>query len=212
MKKILLLLVGLFLCTHLFSQSAQYVGAMKAHFLKLKEAKTPESFQSIANGFERIAAAEKSEWLPKYYAAFCYVMQAMTIADKDKVDAIIDQSEKLLEEASILSVNDEIMCIQALCKSARIGVDPMTRGMKYGMESAKILGQAKALNPNNPRVYYLEGQSKFYTPEAYGGGKKAAKELFEKAVATYAVFKPANELMPTWGDEQTMQMLEECSK
>ncbi len=212
MKKILLLLLTISFFSNLFSQSAQYVGAMKSHFLKMKDAKSPESYQAIANGFERIAGAEKGEWLPKYYAAFCYVMQAMAMADKDKVDAIIDQSEKLLEDASVISVNDEIMCVQSLCKSARIGVDPMTRGMKYSMESAKLLGQAKALNPNNPRVYYLEGQSKFYTPEAYGGGKKAAKELFEKALATYAVFTPANELMPTWGDEQVVKMLEECNK
>ena len=185
---------------------------MKGYLLKLQDAKTPESFQTAANGFERIAGAEPKEWLPKYYAAFCYVMQAMTVQDKDKVDGIVDQAEKLLDDATAINKNDEILCVQSLCQSARIGVNPMTRGMKYGQQSAKLLAQAKEINPNNPRTYYLEAQSKYYTPEAFGGGKKIAKELFEKAVIAYASFKPANDLMPDWGKEQTIQMLEKCKE
>lgn len=212
MKKLFSLLVAICLVTAVFAQSAQFTDAMKGHLLKLKEAKTPESFQSIANGFERIAGAEPKEWLPKYYASFCYVMQALTTPEKDKVDAIADRAEKLLVEASAINSNDEIMCLQSLCKTSRIGVDPMARGMKFGMEAAKFLADAKAANPKNPRIYYLEAQSKFYTPEAFGGGKKVAKPLFEKAVEMFATFTPLNELMPTWGVEQTIAMLEECNK
>jgi hypothetical protein len=36
--------------------------------------------------------------------------------------------------------------------------------------------------------------------------------LFEKAVETYAAFKPSNELMPVWGAEQAKEMLEACNK
>lgn len=212
MKKFYTLMVALFSVISVFAQSAQYESAMKSYLLKLQDAKTPEAFQATANGFERIAGAEQKEWLPKYYAAFCYVMQAMTVQDKDKVDGIVDQAEKLLDDATTINKNDEILCVQSLCQSARIGVNPMTRGMKYGQQSAKLLAQAKEINPNNPRIYYLEAQSKYYTPEAFGGGKKIAKELFEKAVITYASFKPANDLMPDWGKEQTIQMLEKCKE
>lgn len=140
-------------------------------------------------------------------------MQAMQTKDKDKIDGIVDQADKLLDEATTLSPkNDEILCLQSLCKSARIGVNPMTRGMKYGPQAGELLSKAKEINPNNPRIYYLEGQSKYFTPAAFGGGKDKAKVLFEKAVATYATFKPANELMPTWGEDQAKEWLEECKK
>lgn len=212
MKSFITTLFSLFLCTVVFAQSEQYSNAMKAYLLKLKDAKTPESFQAAANGFERIAGSEQKEWLPKYYAAFCFIMQAMNTADKDKVDGILDQADKLVVDALMIINNDEILCLQSLSASARIGVNPMTRGMKYGQISAGFLAKAKELNPDNPRIYYLEATAKYYTPKAFGGGKDKAKELFEKAVVAYSKFKPANELMPDWGAEQTMQLLEECRK
>jgi hypothetical protein len=94
--------------------------------------------------------------------------------------------------------------------SARIGVDPMSRGMKFGMEASKLLTQAKEKNPANPRIYLLMGQNKFYTPEAFGGGKKAAAEYFTLAVEKFAAFKPVDELSPTWGLESAQKMLEQC--
>ena len=58
---------------------------------------------------------------------------------------------------------------------------------------------AKKLNPENPRVYLLEGQDKFYTPEQYGGSKSEAKQLFEQATKKYDSFKPASDIDPNWG-------------
>ena len=82
--------------------------------------------------------------------------------------------------------------------------------MKFGGESAKYLAQAKAMNPNNPRIYFLQGQSAFYTPEQFGGGKKVALGLFQTSVDKFGSFKPKSELMPTWGKEAAVKMLEEC--
>ena len=45
----------------------------------------------------------------------------------------------------------------------------------------------------------LEAENKFYTPEAFGGGKDAAKEYFDKANALNEKFKPETELSPNWG-------------
>jgi len=212
MKKIIFALAMMLLSSSGWAASEQYTNAMKGLLQKMGDAKSPEAYQAAANGFERIANNEKSEWLPAYYASFCYIMQAMSIQDKDKVDGIVDHAETLLETASTIQSNDEILCLQSLCKSARINVNPMARGMKYGPQAAELIAKAKTMNPNNPRVYYLEGQSKFYTPEAFGGGKDKAKVLFEKAVETYAAFKPSNELMPVWGAEQAKEMLEACYK
>ena len=212
MKKVFLTGFSLLIAAMTFAQSEQYTNAMKAYLLKMKDARSAESWQEAANGFERIAGNETKEWLPKYYAGFCFVMQAMTISDKDKVDGILDQADKLIADASALNNNDEVLCLQSLAASARIGVDPRTRGMKYGQMSAGFLAKAKELNSDNPRIYYLEGTSKFYTPKAFGGGKDKAQEIFEKAVVAYAKFKPANELMPDWGGHQTVEMLEECKK
>jgi hypothetical protein len=213
MKKIFFALSLLLIGSATFAQNPQYENTMKGFIMKTGSATSPEAFQVVANGFERIAATEKAEWLPHYYAAYNYAMQAMMTTDKAKVDGIVDQAEAHLTTASELAPNnDEILCLNALCKSARIGVDPMSRGMKMGMESAKYLEQAKKINEANPRIYFLQAQSVFYTPEAFGGGKAKAKPMFEKAVMTYGTFKPSSELMPNWGAAQAKTMLEECSK
>lgn len=195
------------------AQNAQYEGAMKGLMTKMNGAAVPEAYQAIANGFERVANAETKEWLPRYYAAFNFILQASMTADKSKVDGILDIADKHIADADGLAPNnDEIKCLSAWAKSSRINVDPMTRGMKYGMESAKLLEEAQKINASNPRIYFMQGQSAFYTPEAFGGGKAKAKALFAKSVELFGTFKPSNELMPNWGSEQATKMLEECSK
>lgn len=212
MKKIIVALFALFSPVLLMAQNPQYENAMKGFLMKMSAAKSPEAYQAVANAFERMANTETKEWLPRYYAAFNYIMQAYTTPEKDKADAILDQADKHLEQAAALTQSEELLCLSAWCKSARINVDPMSRGAKYGREAALLLEQAKKVNPNNPRIYFLQGQSAFYTPEAFGGGKNKAKELFQKAIELYGTFQVQNEFMPNWGAEQAKDMLARCGQ
>lgn len=193
-----------------FAQSAQYQTAMSKQIAQLDDPanRAPEKMQEIANTFERIAAAEKTQWLPYYYAAYCYVMNALSEKDKSKVDAIDDKAQAAIEKAESLSPkNDEIYCVKSLVATARIGVDPMTRGMQYGAEAATLLSEAGQINKDNPRVDLLQGQSLYYTPEQFGGSKEKAKEKFELALKKFATFKPASEIAPNWGEAYTKQLL-----
>lgn len=211
MKKIL------FTCTLFLSgfvataQNTQYESTMKGLMAKMNGANVAEAYQAIANGFERVGNAESKEWLPKYYAAFNFIMQSYLTQDKSKVDGILDLADKQISAATSITDNDELKCLNSWAQSARIAVDPMSRGMKYGMESAKLLEEAKKINPSNPRIYFLQAQSAFYTPEAFGGGKAKAKVLFEKAIEMYSKFNPSSELMPNWGAEEAKKMLEACN-
>ena len=88
-------------------------------------------------------------------------------------------------------------------------VDPQSRWMTFGAQAGEALQKAMALNPNNPRVYYLQGMSLFGTPEQFGGGKAAAKPLFEKAVALGKA-EQEKPLYPHWSLEQSEAMLKLC--
>ena len=202
------LLFSLFSLT--YAQSAQYESAMSKQVALLDDPANhnPAKLQEIGNTFERIAAAEKTQWLPYYYAAYCYVMNALAEQDKSKVDPIADKAQANAEKAEALSPkNDEIYCVRSLIATSRIGVDPMTRGMKYGMESANLLSEAGQINKDNPRVDLLQGQSLYYTPEQYGGSKEKAKEKFEIALKKFSAFKPASSIAPHWGEAYTKQLL-----
>jgi hypothetical protein len=82
--------------------------------------------------------------------------------------------------------------------------------MQYAPKINGALATAKQIDPNNPRVYLMEGQVIFGTPAAFGGGKDKAKPLFEKAVQLYQAEKPASTLQPRWGKSSAESMLALC--
>ncbi|HYE56569.1 MAG TPA: hypothetical protein VD996_17090 [Chitinophagaceae bacterium] len=212
MKKIFTIAAGLLMSTALLAQSDKYTTAMKKNIADLEGAMQKGILPDLANSFERIADAEKTQWLPYYYAAYCTVMNAYMEQDKSKTDGIADKAESLIKKAEELAggENSETCVIKSMIASAHMMVDPQNRWMQYGPVSSMNITKAKSLDPTNPRPVYLEGQEKFYTPEQFGGGKALAKELFTKALEMFDKFKPATELHPSWGASSTRYFLEQC--
>lgn len=213
MKKLLLLMIIACIAAGANAQNKKYISMMEKNLSMLDTAKTISGYQQVANSFERIASAEKKEWLPGYYIAFCNLMMAGIETKGDMVDAYCDKADMYLERADSVSPdNSEIYTLKALSNSMRIKVNPMARGAKYGMESGMNTAKAKELDPGNPRPYFLDAQGKYYTPPAFGGGKDKALPLFEEAVKKFESFKPASSIHPKWGQERAKQMLEDCKK
>jgi hypothetical protein len=123
-------------------------------------------------------------------------------------DPLADNAEKLLNKAEEMSKdNAEIFCIRKMVHSLRMMGNPMNRYMTEGAKATEALEKAKALNPNVPRIYILEGQDKFYTPEQFGGSKAEAKLLFEKANEIFMTSKPGSSIEPQWGRSQVVYFL-----
>ncbi len=163
----------------------------------------------IAKKFDR-------EWVAHYYLAYSKAVLSYNEKEAAKKDAYLDEAEKELEDAkSILGKhNDETHVLAAMIANARMGVDPMNRWQKYGSIFSENLKEAKEINENNPRMYYLQGVSKFFTPKQFGGGKKAALPYLEKADALFAIEAKANKdiTQPHWGKEANDHFLSECKK
>lgn len=204
--------VTLLLSTLVFAQSEKFTTAMKKNLAALDSSfKSPPNLLIVANNFERIASAEKSQWLPYYYAAFCQVNYGFIQQDKSKTDGYADKAAELIAKADSLSPNNsEISCIKSMIASCHMMVDPMQRWQQYGEESSTNLEAAISRDPNNPRPYYLKGQGLRYTPEQFGGGCKTAKPELQTAMDKYAAFKPSSELAPDWGRQRTEMLLNEC--
>ncbi len=197
-----------------FAQGDKYAGAMKKNILLLDSAMQKGNAKELANNFERIADAEKTLWLPYYYAAYANIISSYSEKDKTKVDPIADKAEELLAKAEAIvgKENSEFAVIKSMIASTHMMVDPQTRWMQYGQASSENIEKAKKLDPTNPRPVYLEAQAKFYTPEAFGGGKSVAKPLFEKALAMFDTFKPETELHPSWGKSAAEYFLSMANK
>ena len=102
--------------------------------------------------------------------------------------------------------------LAAMIANARMVVDPMQRWQKYGKLFSDNLASAKEVNPDNPRMYYLQGTSKFFTPKAFGGGKKSAMPYFEKADGLFAKQTSKDIPKPYWGKDKNSYFLAECKK
>jgi hypothetical protein len=121
----------------------------------------------------------------------------------------IQQRSTALRQAAALDNNSEIYALRNMSATQQMMVDPQTRWQTYGVEAAKALDEGLKLNPDNPRLYYLRGESIFNTPVAFGGGKDKAKPVFEKALALFKTDKP-KPLYPNWGLERTEEQLAKC--
>ena len=200
MKKLSLVALAISLASASFAQSDKYVSAMKGNIAQIDSA-SMEKGTELANNFERIGDAEKTQWLPYYYAAYCTIIQGMVEQDASKKDAIADKAKGFIDKAEAIlgKENSETDVIKAMIATVYMTVDPQSRYMTYGPQIKELTEKSKSLDSTNPRPLLLQAENTFYTPEAYGGGKDVAKPLFDKASALNEAFKPETEISPNWG-------------
>ena len=209
MKTRLMILTITFLSVCAWGQDERYTAAMKSAIETLDRATEPAGFTECAGRFERIATAEKSRWLPYYYA--CYSLVVMSYDEKDggKRDLILDRAQELLDRAMELQPKEsELHVLQAFLYPSRIMVDPMGRGMTYMEKMFASLETAKKLDPENPRIYFLEGVNKLNLPPSMGGGADVARPVLEEALRKFEAFSSNDPLWPSWGEDATHSELE----
>ena len=129
MKKTFVLIIASLAMTVSFAQSEKFVKAMESRMALLDSNTTPDNWKEAANAFERIAEAEKTQWLPYYYAAYCQVMGGTyslpmdgSFGDNSAItDPVADKAEQLLNKAESLGqASSETWCIRKMIASLRM--------------------------------------------------------------------------------------------
>lgn len=214
MKRFILLSLLIALTTiAVFGQNADYTKTMEEVVSKIQTSKWDDDLTPLANQLERIASVETKEWLPGYWAAYCYMSKSYQEPVKEKKDMYLEKAEKLLTAAQALNpVSDELEVMWANVANARMVVDPQNRWQMYGMLVQKHLAAAETINPGNPRSKLLEAEGVFFKPESFGGGKKLALPLIKETLERYEKFKPSSSIMPDWGKPVAEYMLSEAEK
>ncbi len=107
-----------------------------------------------------------------------------------------DQDEDLFDEYYDMSVEN----LEALIKSDKNWAEPKAvlsaiyglkmayspmMGMFLGPKSGNLIEKAKDLAPNSPLVWKVYANSKFFTPEMFGGDLDEAIESYERCVSLY---------------------------
>lgn len=211
MKKLIALLIIALCFTNICrADDTKYNEAMKNNFEQMKSMQTVQDMVDLTNSYLRIANAEKTKWLPYYYATYISILTSFTDPDASKKDVYLDEATKTLAIADSLQPNEsEIYVLKGFLFAGRLQIDPMNRYMQYLQPMNEAYEKAKVLDPKNPRPEYLVGMTTFYTPEQFGGGAKAAKPIFESAMKKFNEFVPKDELMPNWGKDQLEQIIKQ---
>ena len=207
MIRVITMLV-LFMCGTMTAQSQYETGMQKA--FGLWEADKPEEASAM---FERIASAEKNNWLPSYYVALINTTEAFKTQDKEKISALLDKATGALDQAMILSPdNAELLVMEALIQTAWIVYDPMTNGMKLSGKINQLYAKAMVLAPDNPRVVLNKAEFDMGSAAYFGKDTAPMCKEIERALSLFATFKPESPYHPKWGLERAQEVSQQCKK
>lgn len=186
---------------------------LKANLQLMDTTQDINKIMKAVGGFDLATKKYAAEPMTYYYAAFSKATLTYFLpeADMKKKDMYLDQADQMFEKyKSMAKETDETFVLAAVLAQARMSVDGQKRWQQYGKIFDENLEKAKAINAENPRIYYLRGTATFYTPKMFGGGKKNAKPYFESAKKLYEKQDNSSVLKPLWGSIQTNWYLEQC--
>ena len=205
MKKIITT-IALFVAV-ISSAQGQFEQGMGRAFQLWGEGKNTEA----SDMFERIAAADKTSWLPNYYVALVNTTTSFGTQDKTLVNALLNKAQNALDVEMIKDQsNAELYIMQAMIYTAWVVADPMTNGMKYSAKVMEAYTKAKALDPNNPRAVFGEADYQLGGAKWTGVDTKPLCQEVDKAIGLFATFKPQTPFSPKWGLDRALEAQKNC--
>lgn len=215
-KSILVLATAISLLSAAKGKSQSVDTELIQTYSAFESAKTYPQYLLASNQFKLIAKQNPTNWLCNYYAAWSIATISFQEPNKDNKDLMLDEADAFFKKIqSMDSTNDEVAVLGGLLAQARLSVAPASRHGKYGAIANAYFATAKKLNPENPRIYYLQGNSLFYTPKLFGGGAEKALPLYQKAQELFAddVNTMAVDIhKPYWGKEPNDYMIKQCKE
>jgi hypothetical protein len=197
----------------LFSfNSGGYEAAMKSTLDDMSKIQNLSDLVAIANKFDRIGAAEKDQWLPYYYSAYCYILMTTQESDVAKWDEYLNTADANIIKSEKLNPNTvEILALKGFSSMMRINVDPAARGQEYASKSVGYLQQAFKLDEQNPRVILMLAQMQYGTAQFFGSDTAPICNQFKKAVELFDQQSgDSDNIMPSWGKPQALSMVKKC--
>ena len=200
--------IALFICS-LLSAQGQFEQGMGKAFQLWGEGKNTEA----SDLFERIAAAEKTSWLPNYYVALVNTTAAFRTKDQSQINLLLSKAQKAVDvEMDKNPNNAELLVIQAMIHTAWIAFDPMTNGAKLSGKVMELYAKAQAIAPENPRVVFEKAEFEIGAAQFWGTDTKPMCAQIEKAIGLFATFKPETPFSPKWGLDRAIEASKNCKQ
>ena len=164
----------------------------------------------LISNFDKLAQNNigSFQWVPAYYLSLIYAR--LSLKNKANADDYADKAINWANTSIAIQANDENYCALSMAKTAKMAVNPFLRWVRYEKSIYAPLQIAKNTNPNNPRIYVLEGSLLAKMPSMFGGGCDKAKPILKKAQALLEKQTP-QKLLPIWGMQTLNELRTSCS-
>jgi len=175
------------------------------------DAWAPDKFLAARDQFLGLLVMQKEPGpLYSYYVGLAdFRLASYYLASGKTAEAgrFASEGEQYLERAAQADPKfAEALALYGYLLGVEVALHP-DQGMTLGMKSFEYLNRGLALEPDNPRIQYLNGSYLMYVPETYGGGADRALESLAKAVALFEKEAVKDPLRPSWGRDEALTYL-----
>lgn len=130
--------------------------------------------------WEQLSSAERSRLINYEYGYTAYAIDAGHKDAQQRLDTYLRHIEEHRSQLSPARYHMYLSGAKAYDYKLHT-----SRLFSSGLEAYKLCGRAMKLDPNDPHVITLKGNVEFYAPAAFGGSKKDALALFQRAHTQY---------------------------
>jgi tetratricopeptide (TPR) repeat protein len=198
-------LITLFLAAAALASARQDTTDWPAVAVRLEQAALADDAQGIKDArtacLRLLAAEPSSRRSPVLRYTIAYAGWRLAFSSKisaNEQDDFVAEADKQLDLA--IGANPKFADAYGLL-GAIYGIEIAKNpdlGRTLGPKSGAMVEQAMALEPNNPRLVLLQGETRLNTPAEYGGSAKVAEALFRRALQLFQD-EPADKPWPNWG-------------
>lgn len=112
--------------------------------------------------------------------------------------AMFEDAEQTLARSATTLKWPETAALQSAVVGQLISLGGAMAGLRMGAKSLRLLDEAVAAGPENPRVWMLKGVSDLFRPKLFGGSAEKAEVSLKRALALFDKDAPASPA-PWWG-------------
>ena len=201
-----LITIALLLCAQWTFAQTPYEKAMNQ---ALEQWSAGNTTQASAM-FERIANAERENWIPKYYQALTLITASFTKADPEEKNTLLNKVNSIIP-ADEKELNSEWYVLKAMCLTSEMISDPMNLAMKLSPTIIANYQKATAIDPTNPRAIYGLAEFNIQSKKFMGGSTEQECKDLQKALSLFATAKKDILFHPNWGKERVEALVAQCS-
>ena len=169
-----------------------------------------EVFEAPVAILDRLLAANPADGTALHYKGYALYRKAAALsgdkARKDEYKATLQEAEKVLALAARHGQWPETLALQSAVVGQLIGVSGIFAIPRLGPRTNRLMDEAIAMAPGNPRVWLLKGILSIHKPKGFGGGLDNAERDLKKAIELF----PADTVVaprPAWGHAEAWAWL-----